>query len=321
MEEILIELDAVTKQYQTHLISGVSDINLHINKGDILTIVGESGSGKSTLLKLIYGLVAPQSGLVTYRDEKIPGPTEKLIPGHDKMKMVTQEINLNLYAKVFDNIAAMLSNIDLDQKKELTWQTMEFLGIEKLYDKKIVELSGGEQQRVALARAVITEPEVLLLDEPFSQIDAILRRQLRADIERLNKYLGITIIMVTHDAGDGLSLSDQMMILKSGRQIRYGIPKDIYNDPQAAYVAQLIGKANIIKENEGSYAVYPHQIGLSNFNGELQGTIKSVYYNGNYEEIIIGYGRTEITTTSADLGRWRPGNQCHFTFFEKIPVK
>ncbi len=321
MEEILIELDEVTKQYQTHLISGVTDINLRINKGDILTIVGESGSGKSTLLKLIYGLISPQKGFVTYRDKLVLGPTEKLIPGHDQMKMVTQEINLNLYAKVFDNISAMLSNADLAQKKELTWQTMEFLGIDKLYDKKIVELSGGEQQRVALARAVITEPEVLLLDEPFSQIDAILRRQLRADIERLNKYLGITIIMVTHDAGDGLSLSDQMMILKAGRQIGYGAPKDIYNDPKSAYVAQLIGKANIIKEDNQLFAVYRHQISLSNFNGEHEGVIKAVYFNGYFEEIIIGFGRTEITTTSADIGRWKPGNQCFFSFFEKIPVK
>ena len=178
-----------------------------------MAIVGESGSGKSTLLKLIYGLLAPDSGEVFFKAEHLNGPHEKLIPGHDSMKMLSQDFNLNLFAKVYENIESMLSNEDLQAKKHKANKMMEFLRIDHLATKKIVDLSGGEQQRVALARAIITEPEVLLLDEPFSQLDAVLKTQFRADLRRLSDELGITIIIVSHDPVDGLTLANQMLIL------------------------------------------------------------------------------------------------------------
>src|SRR5690606_17847170 len=223
----LISLRNVHKNHSENKHSGVSGIDLEINKGEIVSIVGESGSGKTTLLKLIYGYLVPQEGEVLFNGVRVLGPSEKLIPGHDAMKMVTQEVTLNLYARVFDNISSLLPNTNLEVKKNLTMQTMEFLRIDHLAYKKIVELSGGEQQRVAIARAVITEPNVLLLDEPFSQVDTILKKQLRDDIERLARFLNITVIMVSHDPTDGLSLSDQLIVIKDGKIIRQGKAKDI----------------------------------------------------------------------------------------------
>lgn len=286
----LIELKNVRKNFLEGIPSGVSGIDLNINAGEIVTIIGESGSGKTTLLKLIYGYLVPQEGQVLYNGERIKGPTEKLIPGHDEMKMVTQELTLNLYAKVFDNIASQLSNSDLQAKSQLTLQTMEFLRIDHLAEKKIIELSGGEQQRVAIARAVITEPKVLLLDEPFSQIDSILKRQLRDDIERLSKFLKITIIMVSHDPTDGLALSNQLIIVKDGKILRQGMPHDLYFNPQNAYVARILGKANILKnfsflpDKEHSFAVYPHQVKICK-DGFIQASIKSIHFSGAYQEI------------------------------------
>lgn len=287
----LIQLKNVSKNFLEGIPSGVSGVNLNINQGEIVTILGESGCGKTTLLKLIYGYLVPQEGEVLFNGEKIKGPSEKLIPGHDEMKMVTQEVTLNLYAKVFDNIASQLSNTDLQAKSQLTLQTMEFLRIDHLAEKKIIELSGGEQQRVAIARAVITEPKVLLLDEPFSQIDSILKRQLRDDIERLSKFLKITIIMVSHDPTDGLALSDQLLIVKDGKIIRQGHPREIYLNPQKAYVANLIAKANLLKnfsflpKTNTEFAVYPHQINLSYESGMATGTIKSTHFCGGYQEV------------------------------------
>ncbi len=287
----LIELKNVSKNFLEGIPSGISGVSLNIEQGEIVTIIGESGCGKTTLLKLIYGYLTPQEGEVLFNGEKVKGPTQKLIPGHDEMKMVTQEVTLNLYAKVFDNIASQLSNSDLQAKSELTLQTMEFLRIEHLAEKKIVELSGGEQQRVAIARAVITEPKVLLLDEPFSQIDSILKRQLRDDIERLSKFLKITVIMVSHDPTDGLALSDQLIIVRNGKIVRQGHPRELYLRPKSSYVANILGKANVLKnlsflpEQDVEFAIYPHQIDLSYTNGASGAVIKSTHFCGAYQEV------------------------------------
>lgn len=287
----LIELKNVSKNFLEGVPSGISGVSLSIEQGEIITIIGESGCGKTTLLKLIYGYLTPQKGEILFNGVRIKGPTEKLIPGHDEMKMVTQEVTLNLYAKVFDNIASQLSNSDLQAKSQLTLQTMEFLRIDHLAEKKIVELSGGEQQRVAIARAVITEPKVLLLDEPFSQIDSILKRQLRDDIERLSKFLKITVIMVSHDPTDGLALSDQLIIVRNGEIVRQGHPRELYLHPQKAYVANLLGKANLLKnlsflpQQDVEFAVYPHQINLSYTDGAADAVIKSTHFCGAYQEV------------------------------------
>ncbi|WP_036691719.1 ABC transporter ATP-binding protein [Pedobacter glucosidilyticus] len=283
----LISVSNIYKNFTKTSHSGVSGISLDIHEGEIVSIVGESGSGKTTLLKLIYGYLIPQEGEILFEGKRVLGPTEKLIPGHDEMKMVTQELTLNLYARVYDNISSLLSNTDLDVKRDLTMQTMEFLRIDHLAYKKIVELSGGEQQRVAIARAVITEPRVLLLDEPFSQVDSILKKQLRDDIERLARFLKITVIMVSHDPNDGLSLSDKLVIVKEGKVVREGKPQEIYHHPQHAYVAQLIGKANILEGlsflEKGKYAVYPQDVVVKK--DGIAAKVKSVHFGGLYQEV------------------------------------
>jgi ABC-type Fe3+/spermidine/putrescine transport system ATPase subunit len=313
-----LQLNKVTKNFSEHIASGVSEIDLTIHAGQIITIIGESGSGKTTLLKLIYGYLVPQEGTILFNGIPIKGPTEKLIPGHDEMKMVTQELTLNLYAKVFDNISSQLSNADLEAKQELTLQTMEFLRIDHLADKKIVELSGGEQQRVAIARAVITEPKVLLLDEPFSQVDTILKRQLRDDIERLAKFLGITVIMVSHDPTDGLSLSNHVIFIKDGKIIRAGTPKEVYFDPRSAYVAKLLGKANIIKNaaflpyTASVYAVYPHHIILSIESTAYLATVRSVHFNGAYQEVELVFEGKTILVHDSQFFSLQKGDSIYF---------
>lgn len=296
----LIKLNSVTKNHIQNVHSGVTKINLEIERGQIVSIIGESGCGKSTLLKLIYGTLVPQTGEVFFNDIQIMSPEEKLIPGHNNMKMVTQDLTLNLYAKVYDNIAGLIANINLEEKRELTLQTMEFLRISHLADKRIVDLSGGEQQRVAIARAVITNPEVLLLDEPFSQIDSILKKQLRDDIHRLAKYLNLTVIMVSHDPLDGLSIADKMIILQDGQIITEGTPKAIYQNPQHAYIAKLLGKANILinsnltPNSKHNYAVYPHQITLNRAGKGIPARVKNIYFAGGFNEVELIYQNTKL---------------------------
>ena len=297
MSSAIISLSGVSKQYPGNNKGGVLNIDLTINEGEFVAIIGESGSGKSTLLKLIFGLLAPDEGTVFFRDKKVLGPHEKLIPGHERMKFVAQDFNLNTYASVYDNIASMLSNDDLASKKEKTLEMMEFLRIEHLAYKRTVELSGGEQQRVAIARAIINQPEVLLLDEPFSQIDTILKHELRQDLKRLSQFLGITIILVSHDPMDGLSLADKIVILKDCRLVQSGAPAEVVRSPRIGYVASLLGDANVLDpasaaavlniqlKPDQNLVVYPHQIDTTS--GEVSGMVKKVLYKLFHEEVII----------------------------------
>lgn len=300
----------MSKKYPGSNRGGVSEIDLQIDEGEFVAIIGESGSGKSTLLKLIYGTLAPDSGAIFFREKRVLGPHEKLIPGHEKMKLVAQDFNLNTYASVYDNIASMLSNDDLASKKEKTLEMMEFLKIEHLSHKRTVDLSGGEQQRVAIARAIINQPQVLLLDEPFSQIDTIIKHDLRDDLKRLSKYLGITIVLVSHDPMDGLSLADKIVILQGGALIQSGIPQEVAQQPKTGYVAALLGDANVvnpalakefgIEVSEGdALIVYPHNFTIGNRG--VSGIVKKVLFKLYYDELVIHVGGVDITAHAPAL--------------------
>ena len=317
MSEPFISLKNVSKHYSPDLNAGVSDINLTINKGDFVAIVGESGSGKSTLLKLIYGTLAPNSGELSFNGEHIPGPHEKLIPGHDSMKMLSQDFNLNLYAKVYENIGSMLSNENVQEKQQKSLDIMELLGISVLAEKRIVELSGGEQQRVALARAIITEPEVLLLDEPFSQLDAVLKTQFRADLKRLGNELGITIIMVSHDPVDGLTLADKMFILKEGKLIESGEPSQIYDKPSHIYTARLLGNAFVLPSEEAklmgirskaeNVMIYPEWVQLKSSWSSKRYEIEEIFFRGFYEDLLLERKGIRIHAVNTKPGMYRKG--------------
>lgn len=319
MSETIISIKNVSKHYSPDSNAGVSDISLTIEKGDFVAIVGESGSGKSTLLKLIYGTLGPNSGELNFKGGYIPGPHEKLIPGHDSMKMLSQDFNLNLYARVYENIESMLSNENVQEKKQRSIEMMELLGISALANKRIVELSGGEQQRVALARAIITEPEVLLLDEPFSQLDAVLKTQFRADLKRLASELGITIIMVSHDPVDGLTLADQMFILKDGKLIESGKPDKIYNKPEHIYSARLLGNAFFLPSDEaklmglrsktGTVMIYPEWVQLRNSWTSKQYEIEEIFFRGFYEDLLLERKGIRIHAVNSKPGMYRKGQR------------
>lgn len=296
-DENIISVRALSKHYQTTGASGISNISFEIGSGQIIAIIGESGSGKSTLLKTIFGLLKADSGEVRYKGKRVLGPDEQLIPGHKEMKIVTQDFSLNIYAKVYDNIASMLSNTDVKSKQEKTLAIMEHLRISHLSQKKITELSGGEQQRVAIARALVADTSVLLLDEPFSQVDALLKNQLRADLKRIVAETGLTIILVSHDPADGLFLADQLVLILKGELIQMGAPKVVYNEPNAIYTARLLGNAVVLSRQEAlaiglatgaeTVVFYPEWAELRNTWNSKRYLVKDVYYKGFFEELLL----------------------------------
>jgi multiple sugar transport system ATP-binding protein len=308
----LISVNNVTKQYQETQASGVSNISFTINKGDIVAIIGESGSGKSTLLKCIYGLLSPDMGEVLFNGKRVFGPDEQLIPGHPEMKMVTQDFSLNIYAKVYDNIASMLSNTNVAAKQQKTLEVMQHLHIDHLKDKKITELSGGEQQRVAIAKALVSDTKLLLLDEPFSQVDSLLKNQLRADIKRLAKETGLTIILVSHDPTDGLFLSDQLLILQQGKLLQQDHPMNVYEHPSNLYTAQILGNAVVLNQTDAEsiglkttkekVVFYPEWVELKSSWNSRRFEVLEVYYKGFYDELLLERNGVKIRALQLNSG-------------------
>jgi ABC-type sugar transport system ATPase subunit len=323
MPNTLIQLNQVSKSYPNNPNGGVRGINLRIQQGEFVAILGESGSGKSTLLKLIYGLLSPTEGKVLFQGQEILGPEEKLIPGHKQMKMIAQNFDLNTYAKVYDNIASMLSNTDLEGKKLNTLAIMQALRIDHLAERRAVELSGGEQQRVAIARALITKPQVLLLDEPFSQVDVLMRKQLRADLKRLSKELRTTMILVSHDPLDGLSLADTLLVLKQGELLQKGTPTELIDKPANAYVAKLLGAANVVSaELANSYfgfqlaateqlVVYPYECKL--VEKGIKASITQIHYQLAHNELELNV-EGHVLHAQVPLGAYAIGDNVQLQF-------
>ena len=312
VNEQLITVNNLSKQYQQIQASGINNISFSIKRGDIVAIIGESGSGKSTLLKCLYGLLKPDSGEILFDGKKVKGPDEQLIPGHGEMKMVTQDFSLNIYAKVYDNIASMLSNTDISAKQSKTLEIMERLHITKLRDKKAIELSGGEQQRVAIAKALISNTKVLLLDEPFSQVDSLLKNELRADLKRLAKDTGLTVILVSHDPTDGLFLADQLLILKDGQLLQNDTPENTYQNPSTIYTAKILGNAVVltgaeaellgIKTLKEHIVFYPEWVDLKSSWNSRRFEVKEVYYKGFFDELVLERNGIRIRALQLNSG-------------------
>lgn len=278
-------------------ITAVNHVDFDIHEGQITAIIGESGSGKSTLLKLIYGLLEPQTGEIRYKGWIVPTRKDKLIPGHDAMKLVSQGFDdLNFYAKVWDNIASQLPNTNLDYKKSRTEELLIRLKINHLAQQRVADLSGGERQRVAIARALINDPEVLLMDEPFNQVDAAFRDDLQQDIRQIVDDLGLTVILVSHDPAEVLAMADTLLVMKQGKIVDLGSPETLYYEPKNPYTALLLAKSNILSKEQAltlniqtTQTIAIHQEWIETIaDSKSDVWIKSIRFRGFYKEYVLG---------------------------------
>jgi len=311
---------SISKIYPGSTGGGLRLTSLEIEAGKITAIIGASGSGKSTLLSLLYGLQSPDTGEVRFKGERIWGPEEKLIPGHDAMKMVTQaEDDLNLFAKVRDNVSVLLPNTDVRAKAEKTEQVLKQLNMLHLGDKRVADLSGGEKQRVAIARALVTQPEVLLLDEPFNQVDTSFRDGLQDDIRQIVKDTGLTVVMVSHDPDEVLSMADTLIVLKDGEIIEAGHPKKIYNDPQYLYTAKLLNNCNVLNGNEAEVCsikakkdwvmIYPEWLEARNSWAASKWVVRQVRFKGFYEELLLENAGVTLRVLNGQAGKFIEGSK------------
>lgn len=224
----------------------VDNVSMALHQGELLTVLGTSGSGKSTLLKLLSGALDPENGDVYFHDEKVKGPSEALIPGHPEVSMVFQDFQLHPNHTVLENLAFQLRHYDDEYSAQRTELLVELIGLQDWLHLKPRFLSGGQHQRVALACAIANEPEVLLLDEPFSHLDSITRREMEAVIDRIHRETGTAIILISHDFNDALALADQVMVMENGKALRTDVPEDLYRNPKTSYIARLTGDVNFI---------------------------------------------------------------------------
>jgi len=222
----------------------LTDVNLDINAGEFLTLLGASGSGKSTLLNIVAGFLKADRGGVA-----VDGVDLTKLPPHKRgLGMVFQHYALFPHMNVFENVAFPLKRqgVPKDQIGARVTEALDVVELSDLGDRKPLELSGGQQQRVALARAIVFRPRVLLMDEPLSALDKKLREQLQLEIRRLHQDLGITVIFVTHDQGEALTMSDRIALLRRGDIVQVGTPAELYDRPNSRYSAEFIGVSNIL---------------------------------------------------------------------------
>ena len=237
-----VKLDSVTKKYGA--VTAVNDLTLNVKAGELVTLLGPSGCGKTTMLRMIAGLEEVTRGNIRFDDKEVTDQSAT----YRNVAMVFQSYALFPHMSVLDNVSYGLSvsNIEKKKIKAKALAGLAMVGLTGYESRMPSELSGGQQQRVAVARAVVLEPEVLLFDEPLSNLDAKLRRHVREEIRQIQQELGLTAVYVTHDQEEAMAVSDKIVVMQNGTIAQAGSPSDLYESPDSEFIADFIGNANVI---------------------------------------------------------------------------
>jgi len=325
----LIELRNIEKSFGDHEV--LSGIDLYIRENEFITLLGPSGCGKTTTLRLIGGFDSPDTGDVLFDGRRI----NEIPPHRRSVNTVFQRYALFPHLNVFENVAfgLRIQKLSKEEIKDRVSRILKLVDLTGFGPRHIDSLSGGQQQRVAIARALVNQPRVLLLDEPLGALDMKLRREMQIELKNMQRQVGITFIYVTHDQEEALTMSDTVVVMNDGRIQQIGTPEDIYNEPNNRFVAQFIGKSNIIegtmiRDKEVSFCgrafpcvdggfgenvpvdvvLRPEDIELSDpEGGQLQGVVSDVVFKGIHYEMLIDCQDHALTVQSTRMRE--PGKQ------------
>ncbi len=288
-KKIKLKIADMKKHYKNG--DGVDGINIDVHEGEFVTMLGPSGCGKSTILRTLGGFLSVDSGDILIDDVSV----KNVPPEKRPTAMVFQSYNLWPHMTVYENLAfgleiKKISKNVIKAEVERGLALVNMSGFEKKYPG---QLSGGQQQRVAIARALLLKPSVLLLDEPFSALDAKIRSQMREELKRIQEELNITVVFVTHDQEEAMALSHRIVVMNKGVIEQIGTPEEIYDHPASQFVASFIGEMNFLIQNDGSaMAVRPEDIVITkgSAEGQICGRVRTVMVLGHYVEINVEVG-------------------------------
>ncbi|MFY0651927.1 MAG: ABC transporter ATP-binding protein [Cyclobacteriaceae bacterium] len=269
-------------------VKAADGISFKIKEGEIISVLGESGSGKSTLLRLLAGLEDADNGSITVGEEKITGPKDNLVPGYDFITLVYQDFNLQRFKTVAQNIATEVYFLDPDRRERHIKKLLRICLLTDKAESLPDELSGGQQQRLAIAIALAKEPQVVLMDEPFSNLDSRLKFRIRQEVTSILKRAGVTVIMVSHDHADAMTLADRIMIMRRGKIIQVATPEQLYYKPKTEYAANFLGPMNYLFLNGDSEktGVRPEQIKISR-TGKFHGVVSNSIFQGLHYHVYV----------------------------------
>ncbi len=243
-EEAILQVDGVSKEYGVE--AAVEDLSFAVRDGELLTLLGPSGCGKTTTLRLLAGLEQPTTGTISIDGERVADPSHSLPPEERSIGMVFQDFALFPHLSVRENIAFGLSEATADESDARVDELLDLVDMPGMGERSPDQLSGGQQQRVALARSLAPEPDILLLDEPFSNLDVRLRVEMREEVRRILKEAGVTAVSVTHDQEEALSISDRVAVMNDGTVEQIGPPGDVFQHPRSRFVASFLGQAGFL---------------------------------------------------------------------------
>jgi ABC-type Fe3+/spermidine/putrescine transport system ATPase subunit len=304
-------MDRIVKRFDSQVV--VAGVSLEVQSGELFTLLGPSGCGKTTLLRMLAGFYRQEEGDIRFGDKLIND-----VPAHQRNTgMVFQNYAVFPHMSVFENVAYGLRARKVPEKslKEQVTKALETVKLGPYADRQPAQLSGGQQQRVALARALVIQPQLLLMDEPLSNLDAKLRIEMRTEVRRLQREYGITTIYVTHDQEEALAISDRIAVMNAGKVEQVGTPRDIYFNPRTAFVADFIGTTNFLpgtiedgkvlvggqsvagrpgRSGACTVAVRPESLSLGAGEVNLTGTLSEVTFLGNNTVVVLRVGDAHL---------------------------
>jgi ABC-type Fe3+/spermidine/putrescine transport system ATPase subunit len=314
MTDIVLHLEEVSKLFGAT--RAVDRVSLEVQRGHVFTLLGPSGCGKTTTLRMIAGLERLDGGRIVFAGKTVAdAATNAFVPPHKRnLGMVFQSYAIWPHMTVFDNVAypLRLRHLPKQQVRQKVERVLDLVGMDGFASRPAPDLSGGQQQRVALCRALVYEPDLLLLDEPFSNLDARLRLQMRVEVRLLQQRLGITVLFVTHDQVEALSMSDEIAVLNQGRVEQVGVPSELYDRPASPFVRDFLGQTVRLP---GNIWIRPEDLHVRRRNGASEanpnaahGTIDTLLFVGDrYEAHITLTTGQAMLVPLARAGGWSPG--------------
>ena len=289
---VILELDGVTREFGPE--AAVEDFSLTVRKGELLTLLGPSGCGKTTTLRLIAGLDEPTAGTVSVAGETVAGDGTSVAPEDRDIGLVFQDFALFPHLTVAENIGFGIDDWPAAERADRVDELLELVEMTDHREKSPSQLSGGQQQRVALARSLAPEPAIILLDEPFSNLDVRLRVEMREEVRDILKRTGVTAISVTHDQEEALSISDRVAIVNDGRLEQVGQPEVVFENPRSRFVASFLGRASFLTGRVRGETVETElgTLPTSRFNGPVEA------YDGAEIDVLVRPDDLQATPTT-----------------------